>query len=152
MAKPVIFTVSAIWDAEARVWSGHCDDIPAAAEAPTLDELLEKVSQMALDMAPEITPTSSLSPSSFRLRRCAKRCPLQREWRRNSIVRSANCSRRLDASLSGKDAGGREIWRSPNHGPELSVPVEQLRAGILPTPFFARRGCLRHSEQPTLKT
>ncbi len=56
MAKPVIFTVSAIWDAEARVWSGHCDDIPAAAEAPTLDELLEKVSQMALDMAPENHP------------------------------------------------------------------------------------------------
>ena len=56
MAKPVIFTVSAIWDAEAQVWSGHCDDIPAAAEAPTLDELLKKVSQMALDLAPENHP------------------------------------------------------------------------------------------------
>ena len=41
------------------LWSGHCDDIPAAAEAPTLDELLEKVSQMALDMTTEITPTWS---------------------------------------------------------------------------------------------
>lgn len=62
MAKPVIFTVSAIWDAEAHVWSGHCDDIPAAAEAPTLDELLEKVSQMALDLAgdnyPDVEPES----------------------------------------------------------------------------------------------
>ena len=37
---------------EARVWSGQCDDIPAAAEAPTLDKLLEKVSQIALDMTP----------------------------------------------------------------------------------------------------
>jgi Domain of unknown function (DUF1902) len=56
MAKPAICTVSAIWDAEARVWSGRCDDIPAAAEASTLDELLEKVSQMALDLAPEHHP------------------------------------------------------------------------------------------------
>jgi hypothetical protein len=56
MAKPVIFTVSAIWDAEAKVWSGHCDDIPGAADAPTLDELLEKVSRMALDVAPDNLP------------------------------------------------------------------------------------------------
>ena len=56
MAKPVIFTVSAIWDAEAKAWSGHCDDIPAAADAPTLDELLEKVSRMALDVAPDNLP------------------------------------------------------------------------------------------------
>jgi hypothetical protein len=47
MAKPLIFTVSATWDAEANVWSGHCDEIPAAADAATLDELLEKVSRMA---------------------------------------------------------------------------------------------------------
>ena len=33
MPKPVIFTISAAWDAEASVWSGHCDDIPAAADA-----------------------------------------------------------------------------------------------------------------------
>jgi hypothetical protein len=26
--------------ADLHVWSGHCDDIPAAADAPTLDELL----------------------------------------------------------------------------------------------------------------
>ena len=56
MAKPVIFTVSAIWDAEANVWSGHCDDIPAAVDAPTLDELLEKVSEMALDLSPDNHP------------------------------------------------------------------------------------------------
>ena len=43
MSKPVIFTVSAVWDAEASVWSGHCDEIPAAADAPTLEMLLEKI-------------------------------------------------------------------------------------------------------------
>ncbi len=56
MAKPVIFTVSAIWDDETNVWSGHCDEIPAAADAATLDELLEKISRMALDVAPDDHP------------------------------------------------------------------------------------------------
>jgi hypothetical protein len=63
MPKPVIFTVSAIWDAEANVGSGHCDEIPAAADAPTLDELLEKVSEMALDLAPDNHP--EVDPSSI---------------------------------------------------------------------------------------
>jgi len=62
MNKPVIFTVSAVWDPDANVWSGHCDDIPAAADDPTLDGLLDKISQMALDIAPDnhpgITPES----------------------------------------------------------------------------------------------
>ena len=53
MSKPAIFTISAAWDQEASVWSGHCDDIPAAADAPTLDELLEKISAMALDLLPD---------------------------------------------------------------------------------------------------
>lgn len=52
MSKPVIFNVSTIWDAEAGVWSGNCDEIPAAADAPTLDDLLEKISCMALDVVP----------------------------------------------------------------------------------------------------
>ncbi|HEY7301401.1 MAG TPA: DUF1902 domain-containing protein [Xanthobacteraceae bacterium] len=56
MSKPVIFTVSAIWDEEASVWSGHCDDIPAAADALTLDELLAKISAMALDLLPDNHP------------------------------------------------------------------------------------------------
>ena len=62
MSKPTIFTISAVWDSEASVWSGHCDDIPAAADAPTLDELLSKISAMALDLLqdnhPEINPGS----------------------------------------------------------------------------------------------
>jgi hypothetical protein len=56
MSKPLIFTVSAVWDEEASVWTGHCDDIPAAADAPTLDELLGKVSAMALDLLPDNHP------------------------------------------------------------------------------------------------
>ena len=63
MTKPVIFTVSAIWDAEANVWSGHCDEIPAAADAPTLDELMDKISQMALDLAPDNHP--GIEPGSI---------------------------------------------------------------------------------------
>jgi hypothetical protein len=60
MAKPVIFTVSAVWDGEANVWSGHCDDLPAAADGATLDELLEKMSRMALDVAPDNHPEVDL--------------------------------------------------------------------------------------------
>ena len=61
MPKPVIFTVSAIWDNEASVWSGHCDDIPAAADAATLDELLATMSAMALDLLPDNHPGVDLS-------------------------------------------------------------------------------------------
>jgi hypothetical protein len=56
MAKPVIFTISAVWDDEASVWTGHCDDIPAAADASTLDELLAKISAVALDLLPDNHP------------------------------------------------------------------------------------------------
>jgi len=63
MAKPVIFTISAAWDEEAAVWSGHCDDIPAAADAPTLDQLLEKISAMALDLLPDNHP--EINPSNL---------------------------------------------------------------------------------------
>lgn len=56
MPKPLIFTVSAVWDDEASVWSGHCDDIPAAADDATLDGLLTKISAMALDLLPDNHP------------------------------------------------------------------------------------------------
>jgi Domain of unknown function (DUF1902) len=56
VTKPTIFTISAIWDDEAGVWSGHCDAIPAAADSPTLDGLLEKISRMAVDLAPDNHP------------------------------------------------------------------------------------------------
>lgn len=71
MAKPVIFTVSAAWDDEASVWSGHCDDIPAAADAPTLDQLLSKISAMALDLLPDNHP--DVDPASLYLQITALR-------------------------------------------------------------------------------
>jgi len=55
-SKPTIFTVSAQWDSEANVWTGHCDEIPAAADAQTLDELLTKITSMALDVLPDNHP------------------------------------------------------------------------------------------------
>lgn len=71
MSKPVIFTISATWDAEASVWSGHCDDIPAAADAPTLDELLDKISAMTLDLLPDNHP--GVDPASLFLQITALR-------------------------------------------------------------------------------
>jgi hypothetical protein len=65
MAKRYIFTISAAWDDEAAVWTGHCDDVPAAADAPSLDELLAKMSAMALDLLPDNHP--GIDPESVRL-------------------------------------------------------------------------------------
>jgi hypothetical protein len=65
MPQLTIFNVSAVWDHEASVWTGHCDDIPAAADAPSLDELLDKISAMALDVLPDNHP--GIDPSSMRL-------------------------------------------------------------------------------------
>ena len=56
MSKPTIYTISAGWDAGSSVWSGHCDEIPAAADAPTLDALLAKISAIALDLLPDNHP------------------------------------------------------------------------------------------------
>ena len=56
MSKPVIFTISAVWDEDASVWTGHCDEVPAAADAPTLEELLAKISAMTLDLLPDNHP------------------------------------------------------------------------------------------------
>jgi hypothetical protein len=71
MAKPLIFTISTAWDDEAAVWTGHCDDLPAAADAPTLDELLEKISAMTLDLLPDNHP--GVDPASVYLQITALR-------------------------------------------------------------------------------
>jgi hypothetical protein len=71
MAKPTIFTISAEWDSEASVRSGHCDDIPAAADAPTLDELLAKITAMAVDLLPDNHP--DVDPDSLYLQITALR-------------------------------------------------------------------------------
>jgi hypothetical protein len=71
MTKPLIFMISAAWDDEAAVWTGHCDDIPAAADAPTLDELLAKILAMALDLLPDNHP--GVDPGSVYLQITALR-------------------------------------------------------------------------------
>jgi hypothetical protein len=71
MSKAVIFTITAQWDADASVWAGHCDDIPAAADDPTLDGLLDKISAMALDLLPDNHP--SVDPQSLFLQITALR-------------------------------------------------------------------------------
>jgi len=65
------FTISATWDNDASVWTGHCDDIPAAADAPTLDELLAKISSMTLDLLPDNHP--GVDPASVYLQITALR-------------------------------------------------------------------------------
>ncbi|WP_274628031.1 DUF1902 domain-containing protein [Arvimicrobium flavum] len=71
MSKPLIFTISAVWDDEASVWSGRCDDIPAAADAATLDGLLARMSAMALDLLPDNHP--GVDPGSVYLQITALR-------------------------------------------------------------------------------
>ncbi|MFN0190907.1 MAG: DUF1902 domain-containing protein [Aestuariivirga sp.] len=71
MAKPLIFTISASWDSEASVWTGHCDDIPAAADAPTLDGLLDKMTAIALDLLADNHPDAD--PASLYLQITALR-------------------------------------------------------------------------------
>lgn len=56
MQKPTIFTITAVWDAEAGVWAGHCDELPAAASASSLDALLAEISAMASDILPDNHP------------------------------------------------------------------------------------------------
>ena len=56
MARITVCSISTVWGEEASVWSGHCDDIPAAADAATLDELLAKITAMALDLLPDNHP------------------------------------------------------------------------------------------------
>jgi hypothetical protein len=71
MPKPVIFAISATWDVEASVWSGHCDEVPAAADASTLDEVVAKISAMARDLLPENHP--GVDPASLYLQITALR-------------------------------------------------------------------------------
>jgi len=71
MQRPVIFTITALWDEEASVWSGQCDAIPAAADAPTLDGVLSKINAMAMDLLPDNHP--GIEPASVFLQITALR-------------------------------------------------------------------------------
>jgi hypothetical protein len=63
--KPVIFTIQARWDAEAALWWGSSEEVPVAAEAPTLDALLAKAAAQTLDLLPDNHP--SVAPEQVRL-------------------------------------------------------------------------------------
>ena len=54
--RPTIFSIVASWDEEAAVWVGHCDEVPAAADAPTLDGLFEKIQAITMDLLPDNHP------------------------------------------------------------------------------------------------
>jgi hypothetical protein len=60
MMKPLVFTIIATWDSEATLWAGHNDDIPAAADAPSLEELLAKITAMTSDLLPDNYPGADL--------------------------------------------------------------------------------------------
>ena len=146
MARPVIFTISAVWDDEASLWSGHCDDVPAAADAPTLDELLAKISAMTLDLLPDNHP-GVFDPAcvSCRSRPCAKPDARPPEWRLSSIAPCASFCARAAAPSSGraKAATKSGTVRSPD---ETSRCLSTSRAGTQRMRSFARRGCPRRSE------
>ena len=123
MSKPVIFTISAVWDDEASVWSGHCDDIPAAADAPTLDELLAKISAMALDL---------LARQSSR-RRSGVAVSSDHGAARSRARRSLNGSAIRQAVRSKKDVDGRV---KPGHdGEREGLARKQKRPGLSTRPF-----------------
>jgi hypothetical protein len=71
MKKPLIFSIAATWDDDASVWTGVCDAIPAAADAPTINGVLEKITAMTLDILPGNHPGAD--PSSVFLRITALR-------------------------------------------------------------------------------
>jgi uncharacterized protein DUF1902 len=58
------FVVSVLQDAETHCWIGTSDDIPLATEAPTLDQLIERVWLIA----PEVADLNGVPARDMRLR------------------------------------------------------------------------------------
>jgi Domain of unknown function (DUF1902) len=58
------FVVSVFQDAETHCWIGTSDDIPLATEAPTLDQLIERVWLIA----PEVADLNGIPARDMRLR------------------------------------------------------------------------------------
>ena len=52
-----VFEIHAEWDGEARVWWCSNDELPLTTEAPTFEELVARV----LDIAPEIAAENGLA-------------------------------------------------------------------------------------------
>ena len=124
MSKPVIFTISAAWDPEASVWSGHCDDIPAAADAPTLDELFAKISAMALDL---------LSRSAEALLH-----PLN-QWTKSSKLSSPRGTTRTVNIHEAKTHLSRLVDRAAKGEPFIIAKAGKPMARLVPIPSAERR-------------
>jgi hypothetical protein len=57
-AAKKIFEFSAHWDHEAGVWWCSNDELPVATEAPTFDELVARI----MEIAPEMAEVNGLVP------------------------------------------------------------------------------------------
>jgi uncharacterized protein DUF1902 len=53
-----VFQFSAQWDPEARVWWCTNDELPVATEAPTFEELVARV----MEIAPEMAEVNGIAP------------------------------------------------------------------------------------------
>lgn len=71
MSKPVVFTITAAWDDESFGVDGPQRRHPRGGGCTTLDELLKKISAMALDLLPDNHP--DLDPASLYLQITALR-------------------------------------------------------------------------------
>ena len=58
------WTVTMYYDPDAQMWCATCDDIPIATESKTVDALIERVWQIA----PEIAQLNGLRSNDMRLR------------------------------------------------------------------------------------
>ena len=142
MSKPVIFTISAIWDDEASVWSGHCDDIPAAADAPRSTNCWRRYRRWRSTCCPTIIPTSIRRRCSCRSPRCAKpsrpppKMAPQFDKPLRDLLRAAGCM------LVRQGKGSHEIWHSP-----ITKCRWAFRAATPPT-HSASGDCRSPPEQP----
>jgi hypothetical protein len=57
LQRPKIFEVRAEWDAEAAVWWCSNEELPLTTEAPTFEQLISRV----LEIAPEIAAENGLA-------------------------------------------------------------------------------------------
>jgi hypothetical protein len=68
MSETVTFTIIATRDVNAAVWSGYCDAIPVAADAPTRDALLDKMREMVIDVLSDNRPELGANQITLELR------------------------------------------------------------------------------------
>ena len=129
-------------DDEASVWSGHCDDIPAAADAPTLDEVLAKISAMALDLFPDNRPSMTRRICFCKSRRSAKPNRPHPKWRRSSTGRYATFCVPQAAPWFGRARAAMKSGTARSRN-ETSPCRSAFRAATPPTPSLGRPACPR---------